>query len=140
MEVNYVVVMKVAQSCDPWTIQSMEFSSPEYWSGKLFLSPGDLPNPEIEPRSPALQVDSQLSHKGSPSNIEALIKTMKKMNFRSMSQKSGVVMTELKKGKEGPGKEAGAEMPYVLYRRRKIGSVLWEPNKGRKDSLTLETT
>ena len=140
MEVNYIVVMKVAQSCDPWTIQSMEFSSPEYWSGKLFLSPGDLPNPEIEPRSPALQVDSQLSHKGSPSNIEALIKTMKKMNFRSMSQKSGVVMTELKKGKEGPGKEAGAEMPYVLYGRRKIGSVLWEPNKGRKDSLTLETT
>ena len=87
-----------------------------------------------------MQVDSQLSHKGSPSNIEALIKTMKKMNFRSMSQKSGVVMTELKKGKEGPGKEAGAEMPYVLYGRRKIGSVLWEPNKGRKDSLTLETT
>ena len=129
MEVNYIVVMKVAQSCDPWTIQSMEFSSPEYWSGKLFLSPGDLPNPEIEPRSPALQVDSQLSHKGSPSNIEALIKTMKKMNFRSMSQKSGVVMTELKKGKEGPGKEPGAEMPYVLYGRRKIGSVLWEPNK-----------
>ena len=76
MEVNYIVVVKVTQSClfvTPWTIQSMEFSSPEYWSGKLFLSPGDLPNPEIEPKSPALQVDSQLSHKGSPSNIEALI-------------------------------------------------------------------
>ena len=36
----------------------MEFSRPEYWSGWPFPSPGDLPNPRIEPRSPALQVDS----------------------------------------------------------------------------------
>ena len=42
----------------PWTIQSMELFRPEYWSGYLFLSPGDLPNPGIKPRSPALQVDS----------------------------------------------------------------------------------
>ena len=42
----------------PWTIQFMEFSRPEYWSGWPFPSPGDLPNPGIEPRSPALQADS----------------------------------------------------------------------------------
>ena len=36
----------------------MEFSSPEYWSGKSFPSPEDLPNPGIEPRSPALQANS----------------------------------------------------------------------------------
>ena len=42
----------------PWTIQSMEFSRPEHWSGWPFPSPGDLPNPGMEPRSPALQVDS----------------------------------------------------------------------------------
>ena len=42
----------------PWTIQFMEFSRLEYWSGELFLSPGDLPSPGIEPRSPALQADS----------------------------------------------------------------------------------
>ena len=36
----------------------MEFSSPEYWSGLPFPSPGDLPNPGIEPRSPTLQADS----------------------------------------------------------------------------------
>ena len=42
----------------PWTVQSMEFSRPEYWSRQLFPSPGDLPNPGIKPRSPALQVDS----------------------------------------------------------------------------------
>ena len=32
----------------------MEFSKPEYWSGLLFSSPGDLPDPGIEPVSPAL--------------------------------------------------------------------------------------
>ena len=36
----------------------MEFSRPEYWSGWPFPSPGDLPNPGIEPRSPELQADS----------------------------------------------------------------------------------
>ena len=36
----------------------MEFSRPEYWNGQLFPSPGDLPNPGIKPRSPALQANS----------------------------------------------------------------------------------
>jgi len=35
----------------------MELSSQENWSGLLFPSPGDLPNPGIEPGSPALQAD-----------------------------------------------------------------------------------
>ena len=47
----------------PWTVTcqaplSMGFSRQEYWSGLPFPSPGDLPNPGIEPRSPALQADS----------------------------------------------------------------------------------
>ena len=42
----------------PWTTQSVEFSRPEYWRGWPFPSPGDLPNPGIEPRSPTLQADS----------------------------------------------------------------------------------
>ena len=47
----------------PWTIayrapRSMEFSRQEYWSGLPFPSPGDLPNPGIEPGSPALQADA----------------------------------------------------------------------------------
>ena len=36
----------------------MKFSRPEYWSGLPFPSPGDLPDPGMESRSPALQVDS----------------------------------------------------------------------------------
>ena len=37
---------------------SMGFPRQEYWSGLLGPSPGDLPDPGIEPRSPALWVDS----------------------------------------------------------------------------------
>ena len=43
--------------CDPHGL-SMEFSRQEYWIGYLFPFPGDLPNPEIKSRSPALQADS----------------------------------------------------------------------------------
>ena len=47
----------------PWTVAhqvppSMEFSRQEYWSRLPFPSPGDLPNPGIKPRSPALQADA----------------------------------------------------------------------------------
>ena len=53
----------VAQSCPTlatsWTVAhqaplSMRFSRQEYWSGLPFPSSGDLPDPEIEPMSPAL--------------------------------------------------------------------------------------
>ena len=37
---------------------STKFSRHEYWSGLPFPSSGDLPKPEIKPRSPALQADS----------------------------------------------------------------------------------
>ena len=62
--------MLIAQSCptlcNPWTVVcqaslSMGFPRQEYWSGLPFPSPGDLPDPRINPRSPALQVDSLLS-------------------------------------------------------------------------------
>ena len=57
---------EVTQSCPtatPWTVAyqappSMGFSRQEYWSGLPLPSAGDLPSPEIEPGSPALQADS----------------------------------------------------------------------------------
>ena len=39
---------------------TMGFIRQEYWSGLPFPSPGDLPDPGMEPRSPALQPDSLL--------------------------------------------------------------------------------
>ena len=57
-----MVKVKVAQLCPtlltPWTIQSMEFSRPEYWSRYPFPSPGYLPTPGTEPRFPTMQTDS----------------------------------------------------------------------------------
>ena len=48
----------------------MGFSRQEYWSGLLFPTPGDLPNPGIQLASPVLQEDSLLlSHRGSSANI-----------------------------------------------------------------------
>ena len=44
----------------------MGFSRQEYWSGLPFLPPGDLPDPGIEPTSPAMQAEFlPLSHQGS---------------------------------------------------------------------------
>ena len=43
------------------TLLSIGFSSQQSWSGLPILFPGDFPNSEIEPRSPALQADSLLS-------------------------------------------------------------------------------
>jgi len=69
----------------------MEFSRQENWSGLPFPSPGDLPNPGIEPRSSALQADSllfeppkkhcrwilyHLSYQGSPNKFSYTIKKL----------------------------------------------------------------
>ena len=53
----------VSSSLWPWTVVcqaplSMESSRREYWNGLPFPSPGALPHPGMEPRSPALWADS----------------------------------------------------------------------------------
>ena len=48
----------------------MGFSRQEYWSGLPFPSPGDLPNPGIEPGSPALQTDALLSEPPGKSRLK----------------------------------------------------------------------
>ena len=61
-----------------WTIAyqaplSMEFSRQEYWSGLPFPSPGDLPDPGIELRSPTLQADTLPSEPlGKPTKLASL--------------------------------------------------------------------
>ena len=44
--------------CSPLAPLSMGFPRQEYWSGLPFPSPGDFPDPGIEPGSPALQADA----------------------------------------------------------------------------------
>ena len=62
--VSVLVTQSCPTLCDPidciahQTLLSTELSEREYWSGLPFPSPRDLPDPGIEPGSPALQVDS----------------------------------------------------------------------------------
>ena len=63
---NVKSLSRVRLFATPWTVayeapQSMGFSRQEYWSGLPFPSPGDLPNPGIEPGSPALEADALTS-------------------------------------------------------------------------------
>ena len=64
----------------PWTIAyqaplSMGFSRQECWSGLPFPSPGDSPDPGIEPGSPALQADALPSEPGANRRTPKLKKT-----------------------------------------------------------------
>ena len=92
----------------PWTaalrlLCPWGFSRQEYWSGLPFPSPGDLPDPGIEPRSPALQAESFLSEPpGKPMyghNMPFLCfilvlgktilkKSLKRIAFRAINSKS----------------------------------------------------
>ena len=62
--------------CPKWLVlkipPSMGFSRQEYWSGLLFPSPRDLPDPGIEPKSPALQTLYSLNYQGSPRDLSWL--------------------------------------------------------------------
>ena len=82
----------------------MEFSRPEYWSGQPFPSPGDLPNPGIELRSPALQADSLPAEpQGKPKSI----------GVGSLSLLQGIFLTqELNRG--SPALQADS-LPVELH-------------------------
>ena len=66
----------------PWTVAHqapppMGFSRQEYWSGLPFPSPGDLPDPGVEPRSPTLQADALTCEPpGKPQNIYLFISVL----------------------------------------------------------------
>ena len=58
-KVKVKLLSRVRLFATPWAVAyqvppSMGFSRQEYWSGVPLPSPGDLPDPVIEPRSPAL--------------------------------------------------------------------------------------
>ena len=70
----------------PWTVThqtplTMGFSR-QYWSELPFPSPGDLPNPGVEPKSPVLQEDSLLSEPpGKPHRFFVLNTKKKEKEF-----------------------------------------------------------
>ena len=66
MKVKVKQLSHVRLFATPWIVvyhapPSMGFSRQEYWNGLPFPSPGELPNQEIKPESPALQADALTS-------------------------------------------------------------------------------
>ena len=68
----------------------MAFSRQEHWSGLPFSPPGDLPNPEIEPGSPALQAD-YLPSEPERASGEKLIPNYARKNLGIEAQRGGMV-------------------------------------------------
>ena len=66
MKVKVKSLSRIRLFATPWTVAhqaplSMGFSRQEYWGGLPFPSPGDLPDPGIKSKSPALQADTLTS-------------------------------------------------------------------------------
>ena len=74
----------------------MEFYRQEYWSGLPFLSPGDLPDPGIKPRSPALQADSSpFEPPGKPKNTGVNSLSLLQGNFLIQESNRGLLHCRL---------------------------------------------
>ena len=76
MSLCYAVLSRsvLSHTAAPWTVAcqaplSMRILQARIWSGFVSPAPGDLPNPRVEPRSPALQVDSLLSEPPGKSHL-----------------------------------------------------------------------
>ena len=70
----------------------MGFSRQDYWSVLPFLSPGDLPDPRTEPRSPALQADSLPSEPpGEPKNTGVGILSLLQGIFLTQESNQGLL-------------------------------------------------
>ena len=79
----------------PWTVAyqappSMGFSRQECWSGLPFPSPGDLPDPGIEPGSPTLQADALPSEPPGKPNV-CKGKPIKDSKFKPQLEAFGMV-------------------------------------------------
>ena len=89
--------------CSPPGSLSVEFSRQEYWSRLLFSSPGDLSDPGIEPKSPALQADSLPSEPpGKPYKVE--VKKRKKQKEQKKMERGRKEKGRME-GKESGGKK-----------------------------------
>ena len=88
LKVKVKSLNRVRLFATPWTVArqaplSMGFSRQEYWSGLPFPSPGDLPNPGIEPGSPALQTDALSSE---PPGKPTVVWLWPQVNIRERTQ------------------------------------------------------
>ena len=86
------LLSRVRLFATPWTVAyqaspSMGFSRQEYWSGVPLPSPGDLPDPGIEPWSSALEADALTSEP--PGKPKVTLTAVKNFKMHSGSNKAG---------------------------------------------------
>ena len=87
-----VKVTHVRLFATPSTVQSTEFFRPGDCSGQPFPSPGDLANPGIEPRPPALQTDSLPAEpQGKPKNTRMGSLSLLQRNFQTEESNQGLL-------------------------------------------------
>ena len=89
------LLSRVQLFATPWTVDcqaplSMGFSRQEQWSGLPLPSPGDLPDPRIEPRSPAFQADSLPSEPSSSSHSLPINNYFKRKENKPTNQRHKV--------------------------------------------------
>ena len=101
LKVKVKLLSRVLLFVTPWTVAhqappSTGFSAQENWSGLPFPSPGDFPNPGIEPRSPTLQADALTSE---PSGTVIWRNRLKKKGNQAAFQlENGVGICKSSKG------------------------------------------
>ena len=125
-----VKVTQVRLFATPWTAAhqaplSMGFSRQEYWSGLPFPSPGGLPNPGIEPRSPALQADALTSE---PSGKRVANTRWPKSSFHNILWKNIHILSGPPDTKHST---YGIYFYVLLLKRRKEG----DEEEGKKQNF-----
>ena len=86
----------------PWTVAHqaslfMRFSRQEYWIGLPFPSPGDLPDPGIEPRFPTLQADALTSEP--PGASKVMLKILQARLHQYLNREPPDVQAGFRKGR-----------------------------------------
>ena len=139
----------------PWTAAyqappSMGFSRQEFWSGLPLSSPGDLPDPGIEPRSPTLQADalpSQPPRNRSVNNNKQLLNNLPEMQeawVRSLGQEDPLekrmatyssILAWRSPWTEKPVEDNGYPLPYCcLEKQRRLADYRpWRVTKSQTE-------
>ena len=126
---------RVRPFATPWTVACqapppMGFPRQEYWSGSPFPSPRDFPDPEIEPKSPALQADSLPSEPPQAPNLTRLYTfTLKLMEMRWKTPCPQLPWSHLRGSVATATSMPGNTKFEYCHPGRKVlvGSVAWDP-------------
>ena len=122
----------------PWTVApqaplSMELSRQEYWSGFPCPSPGDVPDPGIEPRSPALQADASPSEPpGKPLQLPSEVS----MDILILPYRAGITeVLCLVQGCPAPALYSHCVSPVELHWLYTLYIILLNENEGQWSGL-----